>query len=72
MQPTIIPVQKTGIGLIANQGLVLGNIASTNTRVNKLSQPVLTPSLNILGLSGGQNIRPGMPNPLTRGLLATP
>ena len=72
MQSTIIPVQQTGIGLIANQGLVLGNIASTNTRVNKLSQPVLTPSLNILGLSRSQNIRPVMPTPLNRGLLATP
>lgn len=72
MQSTIIPVQQAGIGLIANQGLVLGNIASTNTRVNKLSQPVLTPSLNILGLSRSQNIRPVMPTPLNSGLLATP
>ena len=72
MQSTILPVQQTGIGLIPNQSLVLGNITSTNTRVNPLSQPLLAPSLNTLGLSNGQNIRPVVPTTLNRGLISTP
>ena len=72
MQSTILPVQQAGIGLIPNQGLVLGNMAYSNTRVNQLSQPLLAPSLNTLGLSKGQNIRPMVPTTLNRGLISTP